>query len=325
MTGRFPPIRDPVAFQEALETLFRRAEAHPDPVVRELVLDVAEAVMHLHHDALFRVVTLLRNVPGGDRVLEVLRGDLVVGTLLAEHGLLEQPPVEQQVGAGAGAPGPADRQAAAADPGPADRHAAVARSALADRVTAALDRIRPYMHGHGGDVEVVEVRDGTVRLRLAGACHGCAASLVTLRAGIEQALREAVPEVRRIEVEGLAAPTAPAAPTATVIPVEALTAGRGWRDVGAAGDFPFGTHHLQLNGSAVLLASAFGRLYAVRDRCPRGGGSLRGARLEAFLLVCPCHGDRYDLRSGRHLRDPALALEPLPLVVDAGRVRVAVG
>lgn len=313
MTGRFPPIHDPVAFQEALETLFRRAEAHPDPAVRELVLDIAEAVMHLHHDALFRVVTLLRNVPGGDRVLEVLRGDLIVGTLLAEHGLLEEVPVEPQAEPTAAAPGPTDRAVAAGEP------------ALAERVTAALDRIRPYMHGHGGDVEVLEVRDGTVRLRLAGACHGCAASLVTLRAGIEQALREAVPEVRRIEVEGLAVPTAPAAPTTTVIPVETLTAGRGWRDVGAAGDFPFGTHHLQLNGSAVLLASAFGRLYAVRDRCPRGGGSLRGARLEAFLLVCPCHGDRYDLRSGRHLQDAALALEPLPLVVDAGRVRVAVG
>jgi nitrite reductase/ring-hydroxylating ferredoxin subunit len=65
------------------------------------------------------------------------------------------------------------------------------------------------------------------------------------------------------------------------------------------------------------------RIYAVLDRCPRDGGSLQGARLEAFLLVCPCHGERYNLRSGRSLTDPTLSLELLPVVVERGTVRVA--
>jgi 3-phenylpropionate/trans-cinnamate dioxygenase ferredoxin subunit len=77
------------------------------------------------------------------------------------------------------------------------------------------------------------------------------------------------------------------------------------------------------NGTAVLFCTAFGRIYAVLDRCPRDGGSLQGARLEAFLLVCPCHGERYDLRSGRSLTDPTLSLELLPVVVERGTVRVA--
>jgi hypothetical protein len=91
VNDRFPNIKDPVAFTEALEAMFRQAETHPDPRVRDLVLDISEAVMRLHHEALFRIVTLLRNVPGGGDVLEVLRGDQVVGTLFADHSLLDEP------------------------------------------------------------------------------------------------------------------------------------------------------------------------------------------------------------------------------------------
>lgn len=55
---------------------------------------------------------------------------------------------------------------------------------------AALDPVRPYLHQHGGEVEVLGVRDGVVRLRLTGACSGCTGAADTLRLGIEAALRE---------------------------------------------------------------------------------------------------------------------------------------
>ncbi len=284
MVGRFPLIKDPVEFTEALEALFRQAEAHADPGVRELALDLSEAVMHLHHEALLRIVVLLRNVPGGADVLEVLRGDQVVGPLLADHGLLDD-----------------------------------AAKALEARVVEALDKVRPYMHGHGGDVELLEVRDGVARLRLQGACHGCASSTLTLKMGVEQILKEAVPELAGIEVEGLPAP-APG-----FISVDSLTRAQGWMEAGPADQFTFGTKHVTMNGAMVLFCTAFGKIYAVRDRCPRGGGSLQDGHLEAFLLVCPCHGERYDLRSGRNMHDPSLSLDHLPIVVEQGQVRVAVG
>ena len=69
-----------------------------------------------------------------------------------------------------------------------------------DAATAALDKIRPYIHGHGGDVEVLAVRDGVVRVQLHGACSGCTASAVTLREGVEEALREHLPGFVAIEV-----------------------------------------------------------------------------------------------------------------------------
>ena len=70
-----------------------------------------------------------------------------------------------------------------------------------DRIEKTLDTLRPYIASHRGQVEVVDFdeRDGTLLVRLGGTCHGCAASTVTLKQGIELRLREAVPEVKHVE------------------------------------------------------------------------------------------------------------------------------
>lgn len=80
---------------------------------------------------------------------------------------------------------------------------------------AALASIRPYIHSHGGKVEVLEAGQGVVRLRMSGACSGCSASAITLKEGIEEALREGLPGFARIEVveEDSAAPHPPPGPT----------------------------------------------------------------------------------------------------------------
>ena len=74
----------------------------------------------------------------------------------------------------------------------------VDEEAVAD---AALESVRPYIHSHGGRVEVLGVERGVVQLRLAGACSGCTASAVTLREGVESALREGFPGFVAMEVE----------------------------------------------------------------------------------------------------------------------------
>jgi Fe-S cluster biogenesis protein NfuA len=73
----------------------------------------------------------------------------------------------------------------------------------------ALASIRPYIHSHGGKVEVLETRQGVVRLRMSGACSGCSASAITLREGIEEGLRERLPGFVRTEVEEEPAPPHP--------------------------------------------------------------------------------------------------------------------
>jgi Fe-S cluster biogenesis protein NfuA len=68
----------------------------------------------------------------------------------------------------------------------------------ATRITAILEQIRPYLQSDGGDVEFVGFEDGRVSLRLQGACTSCPSSIMTLKMGIENALREQVPEVQEV-------------------------------------------------------------------------------------------------------------------------------
>jgi Fe-S cluster biogenesis protein NfuA len=69
------------------------------------------------------------------------------------------------------------------------------------RVQAALDEVRPYLRSHGGEVELLGVRDGVVSLRLEGSCSGCAVSRTTLEVAVEDAIRRAAPEVEAIRAE----------------------------------------------------------------------------------------------------------------------------
>jgi Fe-S cluster biogenesis protein NfuA len=79
---------------------------------------------------------------------------------------------------------------------------------------AALEEVRPYIHSHGGSVDVLAAEAGVVRVRMAGACAGCTASAVTLREGVERALHERLPSFVALEVEeDEAAPHPPPGPT----------------------------------------------------------------------------------------------------------------
>jgi len=72
-------------------------------------------------------------------------------------------------------------------------------SALHTRVERALDTIRPYIQADGGDIELVDIVDGVVQIRLAGSCVGCMYSMMTLQSGVERMLKEQVPEVKAVE------------------------------------------------------------------------------------------------------------------------------
>lgn len=89
---------------------------------------------------------------------------------------------------------------------------------------AALDGVRPYLHSHGGDVAVLSAAGGIVRVKLSGACSGCTASTITLRRGVEEALRERFPGFTAMEVEeDDALPHPPPGPTLLEEPASLLT------------------------------------------------------------------------------------------------------
>jgi Fe-S cluster biogenesis protein NfuA len=70
---------------------------------------------------------------------------------------------------------------------------------IKERVVKALNRVRPYLQNDGGDIDLLEVtEDLTVKVKLTGACHGCPFAMQTLKAGVEQAIMQEVPEIRKV-------------------------------------------------------------------------------------------------------------------------------
>ncbi len=70
---------------------------------------------------------------------------------------------------------------------------------LYQRVDRALDQIRPAIRMDGGEVELIDVEEGIARVRMMGACGGCPMSTMTLKMGIERAIRQQVPEIKAVE------------------------------------------------------------------------------------------------------------------------------
>lgn len=69
---------------------------------------------------------------------------------------------------------------------------------MQDKVKEVLEKVRPYLERDGGNVELVAVEDGTVKVKLVGACAGCAMSQLTLKNGIEKILKQEIPEVKEV-------------------------------------------------------------------------------------------------------------------------------
>jgi Fe-S cluster biogenesis protein NfuA len=72
-------------------------------------------------------------------------------------------------------------------------------ASMKEKVQQSIDKIRPMLQRDGGDVELVDVEDGIVKVRLQGACKGCPMSQMTIKNGIEKFLKQEIPEVKSVE------------------------------------------------------------------------------------------------------------------------------
>jgi Fe-S cluster biogenesis protein NfuA len=173
---------------ERVETLVHEIERCPDAAARANARELVQAVLDLHGAGLTRIFEQITSRgETGLALVGVLARDDLVGSLLLLHGLH-----------------------------PLD---------LETRVRQALDKIRPYVRSHGGDVELLGVEGGVVRLRMAGSGQGCPSSNSTVKSIIEEAIHELAPDAEVIEVEGAAAPAARS--SSTFVPLETLRVGSG--------------------------------------------------------------------------------------------------
>jgi Fe-S cluster biogenesis protein NfuA/nitrite reductase/ring-hydroxylating ferredoxin subunit len=210
------------------------------------------------------------------------------------------------------------------------------------RVSDALDRVRPYLGSHGGDVHLLDIAGDTVQLQFAGSCKSCPSSAVTLELAVEDAIRAAAPEVSSIEV---VAPEPAAAESTAVIPAESLLAqvhsrahanggsSAAWHPVPDLADLaPGEVGGFSVAGAVVLACRVGDQLYAYRDHCPACDGSLAGAALHRRattaepVLRCPrCHAHFDVVHAGASLDDgTARHLDPIPLLLRDGVLSIAV-
>ncbi len=70
---------------------------------------------------------------------------------------------------------------------------------MRESVEKVLQKIRPSLQADGGDIELIDIQDGVVKVKLTGACGGCPMSQMTLKMGVERTLKEEVPEVKGVE------------------------------------------------------------------------------------------------------------------------------
>jgi Fe-S cluster biogenesis protein NfuA/nitrite reductase/ring-hydroxylating ferredoxin subunit len=281
-----------------VDVLVEQLETSGPAVPRDMAIELVQALLDLYGEGLSRVVA---EVAARDREGELARAlgsDELVSHLLLLHGL---------------------------HPAPLDA-----------RVRAALDEVRPYLASHGGDVELLGIEDRVVRLALQGSCNGCASSTVTLKLAIEDAIHKAAPDVEGIEAEGAVAPE-PAPPALLQIELSdalrpraepAQNGGGAWAPAGELPELDRGGPLVrEVAGERVLFVALDGSRYAYRPACPSCGDPLAEAALLGAELACPGCAHRYDVRhAGRCVDEPALHLDPVPLLVDGeGLVKVALG
>jgi nitrite reductase/ring-hydroxylating ferredoxin subunit/Fe-S cluster biogenesis protein NfuA len=211
-------------------------------------------------------------------------------------------------------------------------------------VEEALDEVRPTVESHGAAVELIEVRDGVVRLRVA-VPPGASGSGAGIGDVVDQVLRMRwagferleAEEVERIELPlavpaaaspapraaGFALPLSP--PRSRAAPVRGLRRPV-FAEVGSLEDVPPGAPvGVSAGGHEVVLANVEGHVHALLDGCPVDGLPLQGGRLSGSVLVCPWHNCAYDVRSGKRVDEPgAPGLRVLPVAVEGSVVKVAV-
>ena len=69
---------------------------------------------------------------------------------------------------------------------------------MKERVQVVIDKIRPLLQRDGGDIQLVEVSDGVVKVKLQGACGSCPMSAMTLKMGVEKQLKQEIPEIKEV-------------------------------------------------------------------------------------------------------------------------------
>ncbi|MDQ7051271.1 MAG: NifU family protein [Enterobacterales bacterium] len=205
------------------------------------------------------------------------------------------------------------------------RHLGIVKASLQERVEDALESVRPFLGSHGGNVELVElIPPNKVTIRLLGACDGCPASGLTLREGVEKAIKERCPEITEITKArgGSLAKPVDGIPVHFISPF-ANSEDEGWVYAAEFEEVPEKLIKIvTVSGNELILSRFDDKISCFQNACAHLGMPLDMGEIREGILICPHHAFEYSLESGECLTAPQVQLQTHAVRVVGNKVEV---
>lgn len=295
LTNKFMTQSTPLSEKtKTLETLVEEINRYEqiieqwDKNQQVVVTRLKEAVEELHKEGLTRIIRSVKqeSMPALRHAVE----DEIVYGLLRYHQLIKPPtpPLEQ-------------------------------------RIQQALETVRPGLQSHNGDVELVAIKlPDTVEVQLIGTCSNCPASTLTMKQGVEQAIKTYCPEITQV----LSVNNSPkinnnkeghsSSPFAS-------SQEMGWVALATIDEIPNrGILPLEIEGLKLILTRQDEEVIGYRNSCNHLAMPLDTGEVENGILTCLYHGFKYHLATGECLTAPGMSLEVYPVKQSGDRVLVRV-
>jgi Fe-S cluster biogenesis protein NfuA/nitrite reductase/ring-hydroxylating ferredoxin subunit len=255
---------------------------------RNVVYGFRRAIDALHKEAFRKLISEIKPISGGLEALRTAARDPLVYTVLRYYGLVQP--------------------------------------SLQERVEAALDKVRPMLAAHGGNVELVAVTGAdSIEVRFLGNCDHCPSSTLTFIAGVKQAIEEHCPEITNIkQVKGSAVGPlglemlSPFSSKASIdetwvfaTPLEAIPDG--------------GIADLDVKGKSLIFSRIGNVVSCFHNSCPHFGYPISGGAILNGRISCPHHEFVFDLVSGECLTVPQVRLTSYPVRMTNNSVDVRLG
>lgn len=191
------------------------------------------------------------------------------------------------------------------------------------RIKQALDEVRPGLKSHNGDVELVAIKlPDTVEVRLIGTCSNCPASTLTLKQGVEQAIKNYCPEIQ--QVVAVNTPVVAQNNHSILSPFSAEQEA-GWVALTTVDQIPDGEIiAVEVEGLKLILTRFEEQVKAYRNSCTHLAMPLDQGEVKDGILTCPFHHFQYRLETGECLTAPEMSLQPYPVKRVGERVLVRV-
>lgn len=252
------------------------------------IMDLKEAIESFHGEALKELVKIIRSTDEGKELMLRAVEEPSIYAMLLLHGIIRQ--------------------------------------SLYTRVAAVMEEIRPYLKSHGGDVELDKIEGNVVYVKLQGACSGCSLSAVTLKNGVEEAIKARIPEVEHVRMENDLSPGF--MPLKRQVDVDELISS-GWKEGPLVENMEdLKPYYVTLGGIDVLLIIIDNKVMAYRNRCPHRGLPFTQETVEEVNnMYLIGHNDtfQFDLTNGECITVPHVQLEPFPVRLEKKKVWVRTG